>query len=541
MNRFLSEEALQRNFYLGPLVLGIFSVLLFLPGLGARDLWAPGEPIYGEVIRVMHEKNDWLVPMLNGQIYADKPVLYFWLALIVSKLAGEVSEWTLRLPAALGGLALALATYQFGKTFYDRQTGLLSGLILATSSRVLWESRFLRLDTVLSFFLFLGFYFWLKAFTSKSSKNHYLLAYLCFALATLTKGPIGLALPGFAVLSLVLFSGRWREIRNMRLVAGFVLVIAVLAPWPWLLHLRGDDQWIKDFIWIHNVQNYALKPIGHVRPFYYYFVNLPPDFMPWTALVPGALIFYYPWKEKLRDPATLGLTCWFMAIFLFFSASKSKIAYYLLPLLPSLALFTGSYLRALFSPEYRSGFHWKWTVGVFYFLAFILGLAAVSIPIVAYKIEPGLFAWAVACALIFVGGAIGMFLFLRRKRIESVLVSLLAVLLGTFLVASIAVFPYLDRYKSPRSVGEFVKSNLPSDARVYVLNSTMADFNYYAQRETLPVVSSVGDLKKLTPPGQAAYLIADGKELKRFDPNAVFNIVTIQQIGEKKWYLLRIS
>ena len=541
MSRLLSEETLQRKPYLGPLALGIFALLLFFPGLGARDLWAPGEPIYGEVIRAMHERNDWLVPMLNGQIYADKPVLYFWLALIVSKVAGGISEWTVRLPAALGGLALVLATYQFGKTFYDRQTGFLAGLILATSSRLLWESRFLRLDTVLSFFLFLGFYFWLKAFTKRSSINSYLLGYLCFALATLTKGPLGLAVPAFAVLSLILFSGRWRELREMRLVAGFLLVASVLLPWLGLLHLRGDDQWLRDFIWIHNIQNYALKPIGHIHPFYYYFINLPPDFLPWTVLVPGALIFYYPWKERLRNPATLGLTCWFTAIFLFFSVSKSKIAYYLLPLLPSLALLTGSYLRALFVPENRRGYHWRWTCGMLYFLVCIFGLAAAAIPIAAHKLERGLFAWSLVCALIFAGGAIGMFLFLRRKRLEPVLLSLLAVMLGTSLVASIAVFPYLDQYKSPRPIGEFVRSHLAADARVYVFKSTMADFNFYAQRETIPVVNSADDVRKLTLSGQEAYLIVNDKDLKQFKFDSMFNAVTEQQIGEKKWYLLRLS
>ncbi len=132
-----------------------------------------------------------------------------------------------------------------------------------------------------------------------------------------------------------------------------------------------------------------------------------------------------------------------------------------------------------------------------------------------------------------------MFLFLRRQRFESVLLCLLGILLGTFLIASIAVFPYLDKYKSPRSVGEFVRLKLPSDARVYVLNSTMADFNYYARRETIPVVNSVDDARKLTLPGQPAYLVADSKELKRLEPTA--EVVTVQQIGEKKWYLLRIS
>lgn len=171
VHRFLSEEFLECKRYWVSFALVVFSALFYLPGLGTRDLWAPGEPIYGEVIRAMYERNDWLAPMLNGQIYADKPVLYFWLALIVSKIAGGVNEWTVRLPAAMGGLGLVLVTYQFGKTFYDRQMGLLSALVLATSSRMLWESRFLRLDTVLSFFLFLGFHFWLKAFTKKGTQT----------------------------------------------------------------------------------------------------------------------------------------------------------------------------------------------------------------------------------------------------------------------------------------------------------------------------------------------------------------------------------
>jgi 4-amino-4-deoxy-L-arabinose transferase-like glycosyltransferase len=241
----------------------------------------------------------------------------------------------------VGGLGLVLITYQLGQTFYDRRTGFISGLVLATSGRLLWESRFLRLDTVLAFFLFLGFYYFLKAFTKKASANNYLLAYLCFALATLTKGPVGLVLPGLAVLSFILLTGRWRDIREIRLVSGFITAALVLAPWLLMLHLKGKDQWVSDFIWTHNIQNYALESIGHVRPFYYYFINLPPDFLPWVLLVPGALLFCYPWKDKLRNPATLALVCWFATVFVFFSLSKSKIAYYLLPPFAFVSAFGG--------------------------------------------------------------------------------------------------------------------------------------------------------------------------------------------------------
>jgi 4-amino-4-deoxy-L-arabinose transferase-like glycosyltransferase len=124
-----------------PLLLTGVAVLLFFPGLGTRDFWNPGESIDGEAIRVMFEKNNWLIPMVNGHVYADKPVLYFWLALIISKAAGAFSEWTARLPTALGALGLVLTTYYFGKIFYDRRTGLFAGFILATTSRVMWESQ----------------------------------------------------------------------------------------------------------------------------------------------------------------------------------------------------------------------------------------------------------------------------------------------------------------------------------------------------------------------------------------------------------------
>ena len=530
-----------RNSYSAPLVLTLFSLALFLPGLGARDFWAPGEPIYGEIIRVMYERSNWLVPMLNGQLYADKPVLYFWLALMFSKIGGGVNEWTVRLPAALWGLGLVLMTFEFGRTFYDRETGLFSGLILATTYRVLWESRFLRLDTVLSFFLFMGFYFFLKAFTKRGPKNNYLLAYLCFALATLTKGPIGLVLPGLAILALILLTGRWKEIKEMHLLSGTFVVLAVIIPWLLLLHLRGDDQWLKEFLWVHNIQNYALKPIGHIRPFYYYFFNLPLDFLPWTLLLPGALIFYYPWNEKLRDPATLALCCWFGAIFVFFSVSKSKINYYLLPVLPALALFVGCYTKALIVDEEADGIHWRWTAGFIYLFVCLLFLAGVALPVAVYKLERGLFVWSLVTAAVLVAGSISVCVSLRGKQFLSIYLSLLALLLGVYVIASAGVFPYLDKYKSPRPIGEVIRFRLSQNSPVYIFQSTMADFNYYARREQIPVVESEDQLNKVTLSGRGAYLIINDKDLREAKFRVKSEIVTVHQVGEKKWYLLRLS
>ncbi len=88
-----------------PVLLVVLSSILFFFALGFRDFWAPVEPRYAEIVRVMFAKGEWIVPTINGGLYTDKPMLFFWLALIASKLFGGVSDWTVRFPAALGGVA----------------------------------------------------------------------------------------------------------------------------------------------------------------------------------------------------------------------------------------------------------------------------------------------------------------------------------------------------------------------------------------------------------------------------------------------------
>jgi 4-amino-4-deoxy-L-arabinose transferase-like glycosyltransferase len=142
-----------------PLWLLILGVLVFLPALGSRDFWAPVEPRYAEIARVMFMKREWLIPTVNGDLYTDKPILYFWLVLIFSKLAGGVSEWTVRLPAAFGALGTILATYKIGKDHFRPRIGFIAGAVLATSARVMWEGRWAHVDMLFTFFFTLAMVF----------------------------------------------------------------------------------------------------------------------------------------------------------------------------------------------------------------------------------------------------------------------------------------------------------------------------------------------------------------------------------------------
>ena len=91
------------------LVLG--AAMLFLPLLGARDLWNPNEPLYGRAVVELAQRSNWLVPTVNGEAFLEKPILYYWLARISALLLGGVDAFSLRLPSVVAGILWLLYTF----------------------------------------------------------------------------------------------------------------------------------------------------------------------------------------------------------------------------------------------------------------------------------------------------------------------------------------------------------------------------------------------------------------------------------------------
>jgi 4-amino-4-deoxy-L-arabinose transferase-like glycosyltransferase len=228
--------------------------LLFFPALGARDFWAPVEPRYAEIVRIMFINNEWIVPTVNGGLYTDKPILYFWLALIASKLAGAVNEWSVRLPAALGALGAVLTTYALGRKFFSPRIGLIAATVLATSTRVIWEGRWAHVDMLFTFFFALSMYFAARVVLRQGTDNELFLSYALMALATLTKGLVGVVLPALILLTFVLVRRDWRILKEARLGWGILIFLVVAAPWFVLVTAATDGKWLTDFIYFQHIQ-----------------------------------------------------------------------------------------------------------------------------------------------------------------------------------------------------------------------------------------------------------------------------------------------
>lgn len=512
------------------------SVIVFFPFLGARDLWAPVEPRYAEIARVMLAKNEWIVPTINGELYSDKPILYFWFVLIGSKLVGSVNEWTVRLPSAFSAVGLVVTTYFLGRDLFSPRVGLLAAIVLATSARVLWEGRWAHTDMAFTFFFTLALYFFSKAALTKDTPKDLYLAYGLMGLATLTKGLIGIVLPGLILLAFVGIKSSWSDLLKWRIPSGILIFLLITAPWFVMVGLATDGKWPKDFVFIHHIQRYT-SGLGHREPLYYYLANFPADFLPWTIFLIPAVFSYRSRMGPLKEPVPLFLCLWFSVVFFFFSLSNTKRALYLLPIFAPAAIFIGCYFDNLTSGRISPGKLYRWLAHLFFNL---LWIASLSLPVVLWFFRRDAVWISLPFSLVMAVGGLITVLCMERRSPSMVFLSTASMVLLGMLYSAAWILPFIDQYKSPRPFALLVKKSVPSNEPLYVYADTMNDFNFYTEREAIPVVSSQREIEGRISQGKTAYMLIRDRDLKKLDMQEKAAVVAMDRIGNKTWYLLKL-
>lgn len=510
------------------------ALLLFFPGLGERDLWAPVEPRYAEIARTMFVRGEWIVPTVNGDLYTDKPILYFWLVLIASKLAGEVNEWTLRLPAALAGIGFVLATYFTGRDFFSPRVGLIAAAVLATSMRVIWEARWAHIDTVLGFFFVLTIYFGARSLLGQGGKHKILLAYVFMGLAVLAKGLIGIVLPALLLVAFVLVRRDWSIIVAAKLPLGIPIFLLVVAPWFYLVNNATDGKWFAEFIYVHHVQRYV-DGAGHRQPFYYYLTTLPVDILPWTVFAIAAAFAYFPYRQLEQRPILQLFSLWFAVVFLFFTLSNTKRDLYLLPLLPSLALLVGNYIDDLAQGNVGESALYQWMGQLFFGAVAVTGLA---LPIASRMVRKETFWISLPIAIVLTVGGILTVVFMRKRQPLKVVTAVTLLMTLVSVCLSIWILPYVDQFKSRRMFSLEVKKIVPATAPLYIYADDMHDFNFYTEREIIAVLFSRSEIAAVSSRPGTRYLLINERDLKTLKMFGPEQVVFTQTVGSMTWNLV---
>ncbi len=331
------------------LLLLIFTVVWF-GSLDYRKLIRPDEGRYAEISREMALSGDFTTPRLNGIKYFEKPPLQYWATAVAFNTFGE-HDWTARLwPALTGFLSVLLAAFTARRLFGDR-AGLLTGFVIGSS---LWQSIIGHINTLdmgLSFFLQLAVTGVLLTNTGPSNDNERkrwaLITWIALALAVLSKGLVALVLSGGTLVIYSLLSRDWSPWRRMHWVQGLALFFLICAPWFIAVSL-ANPEFPRFFFWHEHFERFLTKAHGRYQPGWYFIPILAIGALPWTLMAIQAWLS--AWRGSGRSdghgsfrPKML-LAVWAVLVFAFFSVSHSKLASYILPVLPALAILTGLWL-----------------------------------------------------------------------------------------------------------------------------------------------------------------------------------------------------
>jgi len=487
------------------LLLTLFVGVLFGFGLGNYPLQNPDEGRYAEIPREMVATGDFVTPRLNGVKYFEKPPLFYWCVAASVKLFGG-EEWTLRLWPAAFALAGVLMTYAAGQALYGRTAGLAGAVVLATSLLYFGLAHVLIIDMAVSVLIagaLFAFIVGVEAEPGRRRRALFYALYLCAALATLAKGLIGFLLPGAVMfLWLLLFNG-WRRLKPLYLPTGLLIFLAIAAPWHVLAEAANHSP-VKehDFAWFYFVHEHWLRfttNVEHrVQPFWFFAPVVLAGLFPWVAFLGPALCHNLQggWAARGANAVAWFLVAWAGFIFLFFSASHSKLVPYVLPVFPPLALLIGRYLALGWEvpreAPLRLGFR------LYGFLAGVLTMALflVWVRLPADRLTPvqraGLAPFVtMLVSVLCTGGFLVPWLAVRRGVRTGL--QALTVATAVFFILVVGALPrVLDRTTKPLAL--LLRTELQPGDRVFSYHEYFQDFPFYLGR-TIGTVEYRGEME----------------------------------------------
>jgi 4-amino-4-deoxy-L-arabinose transferase-like glycosyltransferase len=344
------------------LVVGLLPAALLYPSLGFH-LLEPDEGRYAQIPKEMLLCSSWVVPILQGEPYLDKPPLMYWLIAGSYQVFG-ITPWAARLVPAVCVHLTILAVYLLGRRSIGERGAFWAAVLLSVAPGFIGVARLLLLDGLLTLCVAVSVICGFEAVrTGHFRPAWWLISAVASGLGFLTKGPISEVLlfvplwmfwyltngwsqlPTNSIASVEWTSSRRSATVPLQWYAIFAaIVIAVNLPW-YVAMYREQPQFLAHFFWQHNILRF-LQPFDHLQPIWYYLPIL------LGGLLPGTLLLIPYFRQLFRCHQGTGAPSpaggfWLLAglwCVVFFSCSGSKLPTYILPAYPFVCLALGEFL-----------------------------------------------------------------------------------------------------------------------------------------------------------------------------------------------------
>jgi len=431
---FTMKKAETNHRWLTDLItIAVFFGIFYALWIGSHALFTPDEGRYSEVAREMVVTHDYITPRLNGVVFLDKPIFYYWLQASAIQLFG-IKEWALRFWPALMGVLGSIVTYSAGRFLFNRRTGFLAALIVATSPLYFGAAHYANLDLEVAVLISCSLMFFIMGIQESRQQSKLLLTSYVFAgLAALTKGLIGIVFPAMIIGSWILLLGRWQTFKKMRLISGLCLFTVIALPW-YVMVQKANPEFFQFFFVKQQVSRFlTTEHFNNRTPMWFYLPIVLAGIFPWCFFVFQALTQAVKncWRARQEYSTQLYLVLWIILVFVFFSVPKSKTVGYILPIFPAIALLIGNYFDTSWEKRTKS-----LNIGLWIFLMVSIGivLATPVAPFFNWFNHPALAPFLIVNALIFsVISAVTLLLLLKKNNtapfFQTIAVSAIAFLL----------------------------------------------------------------------------------------------------------------
>jgi 4-amino-4-deoxy-L-arabinose transferase-like glycosyltransferase len=464
----------------------------WLWALGARTLVPTDEGRYAEMAREMVATGDWITTRLNGIKYFEKPPLQIWATAIAFKLFG-LGEWQARLWTGLCGLFGIALVAEAGRRLWGGAVGFTAAVVLASSFFWIGLGHVNTLDMGLSAMMTLALASLLIAQRDEAAprerRNWMLACWAGMALAVLSKGLIGIVLPGAVLVLYTVIARDWAIWRRLHLVPGLILFFAIVTPWFVLVDRRNPEfAW---FFFVHeHFQRFTSKVHGRFQPWHYFIPILVVGILPWLSVLAQSL-----WQARreagARFQPKILLSVWSIFLFVFFSISDSKLPSYILPVFPSLALLIALHLHRA---GRRAVAACAWLTAAASAAGVVLWPKVAALAQNAYE-QPLYLSYShavgAACAAMLVGSLASIWL--ARRNWQS---GMLALAIGSFVCALILLVGHqpLGRHAAGLEHLAAIEAELSPDTPLYIVGRYEQVLPFYLRR-TMTMVQHADELE----------------------------------------------
>jgi 4-amino-4-deoxy-L-arabinose transferase-like glycosyltransferase len=305
--------------------------IALLPIMLLRDYTPDNELRYLSIVDEALRNGDIFTFTNQGEMYADKPPLYFWLMMVGKILLGGHRMWYLSLLSFLPAI-IVIATMNRWLRQENEETKGNAALMLMTAGLFAGLAIVIRMDMLMTLFITLALYTFFRMYQGVATKKEATLFPLYLFLALFSKGPVGILVP---LLSTLLFLLYRRKLRTWHRYWGWrTMVILLLGCGIWFtgVYLESGSEYLNNLL-VHQTVGRGINAFHHKRPFYYYLISVWYSLAPWMLLSVGIIVAGMV-RRKIQTELEQFFLIIILSTFVMLSVISSKLSVYMLPAFP---------------------------------------------------------------------------------------------------------------------------------------------------------------------------------------------------------------